>query len=237
MYTSWLTGLYKLTEKYLKYISIMDTLKRIAKEPYVYVILIQIIIVLILVCPSFNPNKKQIVDSTITAPYAENETTTAKQSTENKGTTTIIHNPNKKQIVHSTITTPYAENEITAVKVSTENKNTTTITQIDGYYTIAKEQSYVYIQKRCNGCPKLYFNESQFLEIKRFLGSCFHETKCDTRGFATNNLYCIVCNPSLKMTLSSLSFCVDFNGNLNCAFQGSYIFYSDLLYAMYKFHN
>ena len=199
----------------------MDTLKKLLKEPAVYVIIIQICILIILIYPAFNGNRQQIVHTIITAPPAQNGTAdNRKASTINKNSTTI----------------PPAQNGTAEDrKASTLNKNSTTITQIDGYYTIAKEQSYVYIQKRCNGCPKLYFNQTQLLEIKRFLGSCFHETKCDTRGFTTNNLYCIVCNPSLKMTLSSLSFCVDFNGNLNCAFQGSYVFYSDLLYALYKF--
>ena len=229
----------------------MDTLKKLLKEPIVYVIMILVVILLILLCPLFGFQKHNSTPNVTT----QTPTTTINQkhnssigkenaaTTTQTPTTTITQKHNSsigKESVATTTQTPTTT--ITNMRSSSIGKesaaeNTTTISQIDGYYTIKKERDYVSVQKRCHNCVKLYFNKTQLLEITRFLHGCFFEGKCDPTGFTQNPIYCLVCNPSISLRYSGLTFCIDFNQNLNSAFIGSYVFYSDLLYALYKFRN
>ena len=199
------------------YLEKMDTLKRWLKEPIAYVLVIQISILIIILCPfrAWNTSDEIRLDNCSTI-------TTTKPS--------IVEATTIQDRKVTTTSDPIIQNE---------KKNTTvlTITQIDGYYTVKRERDYVTVQKRCDDCVKLYFNKTQLLEITKFLHSCFFEGKCDPTGFTENRIYCLVCNPSISLRYSGLTFCIDFNQNLNCGFIGSYIFYSDLLYALYSFRD
>ena len=118
----------------------------------------------------------------------------------------------------------------------TESSQTSLVTsQIDGHYTVARENGYVSLKKMCETCAKIVFNTSQLEEIVDFLRPCFDKGQCDTQNYTTSRGYCLVCDPMVHMALSPLNVCLDFNGYVNSAFIGSYVLYANVLVLFLKF--
>ena len=111
------------------------------------------------------------------------------------------------------------------------------ISQIDGYYLIGRDNDTTYVQKSCPSseqCKKIRFNDMQQKEIAGFLGTCIGQQRCNTKNVTVNNGLCVVCHYVVHMKLSPFSICVDFHGFLNSGLISSYIFYSDVLHALYR---
>lgn len=122
----------------------------------------------------------------------------------------------------------------TTLTTTSSSKPLNTVrSQIDGYYFIGRENNATYIQKSCENCKKIRFNDTQQKEIASFLATCFFHQRCNTNNVTVTKGLCLVCDSVVHLKLSPFSFCVDFHGFLNAGLISSYILYSDLLHALY----